>query len=269
MSNTPNNTANNAIPIESYELCWASIDELVDGLTAEQWQTSSLCEGWTVRDVVIHMGAVEHMISGETPGSFTDAIPFQKVIEWMDDVKDLDDAALVERYREVVSSRRSELASYDAGVVALPSMTPVGPKTYGRFLAIRVFDFWVHEQDIRVPLGLPGHGGGPAAEMALDEIEIWLPYIVGKKIGLPDGMGITVDLTGPVQRTMHVKVDGRAGTVDSLDDPDVVLRADSLTFALLACGRIDPQRAIDEGRITWAGDDTWGEAAASNLAFTM
>ncbi|MDX2379274.1 MAG: maleylpyruvate isomerase family mycothiol-dependent enzyme [Acidimicrobiia bacterium] len=259
----------NVIPIESYEACWSSIDELLDELTGDQWETSSLCEGWTVRDVVTHLGAVEHMMSAEVPGSFTDGIPFDKVVRWMEDVKDLDDAALIERYRAVIAARRAELATYGPEVIDVPSMTPVGPKTYGRFLAIRVFDFWVHEQDMRVPLGLPGHEGGPAAELALDEIELSLPYIVGKKIGLPDGMGITIDLTGPVERTMHVKVDGRAGNVDSLDDPDVVLRADSLTFALLACGRIDPQRAIDEGRITWAGDDTWGEAAASNLAFTM
>jgi uncharacterized protein (TIGR03083 family) len=231
------NPESKVVPTESYDRCWASIDELIDGLTDEQWNTPSLCEGWTVRDVVVHLGAV--------------------------------DAVLVERYREVIAARRAELATYGPEVLDLPSMTPVGPKTYGRFLAIRVFDFWVHEQDMRVPLGLPGHESGPAAELALDEIEISLPYIVGKKIGLPDGMAITIDLTGPVERTMHVKVDGRAGNVDSLDDADVVLRADSLTFALLACGRIDPQRAIDEGRITWAGDDTWGEAAARNLAFTM
>lgn len=262
-------TVSDVVPTESYELCWTSIDDLLTGLSDEQWRTPSLCEGWTVRDVVVHLGAVEKMMSGETPGSFTDGVPFQKAMDWMEEVKDLDDAELLARYRQVVAGRRAELATYGADALDIPSMTPVGPKTYGRFLAIRVFDFWVHEQDMRVPLGLPGHEGGPAAELALDEIEISLPYIVGKKVGLPDGMGMTIELTGPVERTMHVKVDGRAANVDALDDPDVVLRTDSLTFALLACGRIDPQGPIDDGRITWTGDDTWGEAAARNLAFTM
>ena len=66
-----------------------------------------------------------------------------------------------------------------------------------------------------------------------------------------------------------VAVDGRAKRVDSLTAPDVVLYTDSLTFALLACGRIDPQGPIDDGRITWTGDADWGDAAARNLAFTM
>ncbi len=122
---------------------------------------------------------------------------------------------------------------------------------------------------MRTPLGLPGHESGPAAEMAIDEIHRSLPYIVGKKVGLPDGKSITIEIHGGVSRTMHVAVDGRAGLVDSLDDPDVVLRADSLAFAQLACGRIDPQGPIDDGLITWTGDATWGEAAARNLAFTM
>ena len=66
-----------------------------------------------------------------------------------------------------------------------------------------------------------------------------------------------------------MKVDGRAAVVDGLDDPSVEVTADSLTFVQLACGRIDPQQAIDDGRISWTGDAEWGENAARNLAFTM
>jgi hypothetical protein len=105
--------------------------------------------------------------------------------------------------------------------------------------------------------------------MAIDEIHRSLPYIVGKKIGLQDGMSITFELTGPVHRSMHLVVDGRAGLVDSLTGADVTLTADSTTFALLACGRIDPQGAIDDGRMVWSGSGEWGDRAARNLAFTM
>jgi hypothetical protein len=148
-------------------------------------------------------------------------------------------------------------------------MTPVGPGTYGSFLEIRVFDCWVHEQDIRVPLGLPGHEGGPAAEVAMGQIASALPYIAGKKVGLPDGASMTFDISGPVSRVVHLAVDGRAGVVEELASPDVVVRADSLTFSLLACGRIDPQGPIDDGRVTWEGDAALRDRAARSLAFTM
>ncbi len=258
-----------SLTVENLGQSWDSLDDLFGSLTDEQWATPSLCPGWTVRDIMIHLGAIEHMLSGEAPGSMVDSLPFDKVAAWINDVKDLDDGAAFERYRQIIATRRSELADLTQDQLALPSATPVGPGTYDRFMAIRVFDFWVHEQDIRVPLGLPGHEAGPAAEMGIDEIHRSLPYIVGKKIGLPDGKSITIEIDGGVQRVMHVAVTGRAGLVDSLESPDVVLRADSTAFALLACGRIDPQGPIDDGRISWSGDATFGEAAARRLAFTM
>jgi uncharacterized protein (TIGR03083 family) len=255
--------------VKNLELCWTSLDSLFDGLTDEQWATPSLCPGWAVRDVLIHLAAVENMLSGEAPGSMADALPFDKVASWMNDAAELTNVSLLERYRAMIDTRRRELANLTEADLALSSATPVGPGTYGRFMAIRVFDFWVHEHDIRTPLGLPGHESGPAAEMAIDEIHRSLPYIVGKKIGLPDGKSLAIEIHGGVERTMRVAVDGRAGLVDALESPDVVLRSESTAFAQLACGRIDPQGPIDDGRISWSGDATWGEAAACNLAFTM
>jgi uncharacterized protein (TIGR03083 family) len=32
-----------------------SLADLLDDLSAEQWRTPSLCEGWTVRDVAAHL----------------------------------------------------------------------------------------------------------------------------------------------------------------------------------------------------------------------
>ncbi len=249
--------------------CWDSLDTLFDQLTDDQWSTQSLCPDWTVRGVMVHLGAVEHMLLGEPPGSMPDALPFGKVGGWMHQVESLSDQEALSAYRKVIGARRDELAAVTDDDFDQPCMTPVGPGTYGRFMDVRVFDFWVHEQDIRTPLDLPGHETGPAAEMAIAEIEASLGYIVGRKVGLPDGKGLTIDLTGPIERQFHVVVDGRAGRVDSLDDPDVTLHTDSTTFALLACGRIDPHGPIDDGRVTWDGDAEWGDRTARNLAFTM
>ena len=255
--------------VDQLARCWASLDDLFDQLGDDQWATQSLCPDWNVRGVMVHLGAVEHMLRGKPPGSMAEALPFHEVGEWIEQVASLSDGELLERYREVIAARREELAAMSDDDFDLPCMTPVGPGTYGRFMDVRVFDFWVHEQDIRVPLGLLGHEDGSAAETAIHEVERSLGYIVGRKIGLPDGKSITIDLTGPIDRMFHVVVDGRAAQVDAIVAPDVTLRTDSTTFALLACGRIDPQGPIDDGRVTWDGDAEWGERAARNLAFTM
>lgn len=257
------------IALDNLRRCFDSVDGLLERLDAGQWATPSLCPGWTVRDVVSHLGSAEHMLLGAPPGSTATSLPLDLMGEWIAAAEPLDDDAFLRRYRDTIVARRAELATFTETDLGQPSLTPIGPGTYGRFMEIRVFDYWVHEQDVRTPLGLPGHEAGPAAEMAIGEIHRSLPYVVGKKIGLPDGMSITFELTGPVERTMHLVVAGRAALVDALDRADVTVTADSTTFALLACGRIDPQAAIDAGAIRWSGIDEWGERAARHLAFTM
>jgi hypothetical protein len=136
-------------------------------------------------------------------------------------------------------------------------------------MAIRVFDFWVHERDITPPLGLPTDDGDSRAEIALAEVERSLGYIVGKRVGLPDGSSIVFRLTGPLRRDLYVTVDGRAKMAGHIDHPDVELSTDSVTFVQLACGRIDPQAQIDAGLVRWTGDDELGNRAARNLRYTM
>ena len=125
------------------------------------------------------------------------------------------------------------------------------------------------KRDITTALGRSTDDGGIAAELSLDQVDNSIGYIVGKKVGLPDGTSITFDLTGPVTRKLHVRVDGKAKAVDHLDAPDVVVATDSTTFIQLASGRIDPQAQIDAGRIRWTGDGELGDRAARNLRFTM
>ena len=134
---------------------------------------------------------------------------------------------------------------------------------------MRIFDFWVHERDIAAPLGWPSDDSGPCAEIALAQVEGSLGYIVGKKIGLPDGASIVFHLTGPVKRDLAVVVEGRARAVAHVEHPDVELTLDAMTFIQLAAGRIDPQRQIDAGLVTWSGNDQLGDRAARNLRFTI
>ena len=252
--------------IDNLEAVFTSFGTVLDGLTPSQWSVQSLCPAWTVHGVAVHITALETVLTGWRPG---DESPFASMAAVVAELSDLAPAELLARYHAVVAGRLAELHTMTDALFDTPSITPVGPGTYARFMAIRVFDVWVHERDIRVPLGLPGDDSGPAAEMALDEVHASIGFIVGKKMGLPDGKGIAFELTGPVRRRLMAKVDGRAARVDELPAPDTTLTTDSLTFLLLACGRIDPEQPIEDGRITWTGDAEIGARAARHLAFTM
>ena len=251
------------------DVCWSSLNSLLADLTDDQWSTQSLCPDWDVAGVVMHLIAVEEMLLGRAPSEFAERLPFEEIAGLTEAMSSLSGTQLTEKFASVTAARRAQLSAMSEDDFATPVMTPVGPGTYGRFMDVRVFDFWVHEQDIRTPLGLPGHEGGPAAERSIDEIRMSMPYIAGKRVGVPDGDSLRVHLAGPVAGDITVRVDGRAGLVDDTDETTATITADSTTFALLACGRVDPQSRIDSGHISWSGDAELGEKAARNLRFTM
>jgi uncharacterized protein (TIGR03083 family) len=254
---------------DSLVQCYDAIEALCSQMVGAQWQVQSLCPDWTARDVVSHLGMMERVMTGWLPGSADDVPPLARIAPYNEQVSALDDAAFAGRLSEIFAERRVDLAQLGAADLTRPSWTPVGEKTYGRFLEIRIFDFWVHERDITTPLGWPTEDTGPRAEIALAEVEGSLGYIVGKKVGLPDGASIVFHLTGPIKRDLSVKVDGRARQVEHIDNPDVTLTTDTLTFIQLACGRLDPQAQIDKGKVSWTGNDELAECAAKNLAFTI
>lgn len=250
------------------EGCYTSMEALCADLSDAEWQAQSLCPDWTVRGVVDHVTSIEAVMAGWLPEDDRTPPLFEKAAEFLHEA-DVDGTSYVDKVRAVYDRRRRDLATLSEEDLERRAWTPVGPGTYGRFLAIRVFDFWVHERDITIPLGRPTDHTGIAAEIALAEVASSIGYIVGKKVGLPDGKSITFHLTGPIVRDLNVAVDGRAKQVDHLANPDVTLTTDSTTFIQLACGRIDPQIPIDSGAVNWKGDGELGERAARNLRFTM
>jgi uncharacterized protein (TIGR03083 family) len=251
------------------EQCYDAIESVGARLTGPQWHTQSLCPDWTVRDVVAHLGMMERVMTGWLPDSSDEPAPLDRIAPYTAEVAALDDITFASRIADIFAQRRADLAKLTAADLSLPSWTPIGPRDYGGFLEIRIFDFWVHERDITTPLGFPTDDGGARAEIALGQVQSSIGYIVGKKIGLPDHTTIVFHLTGPIQRDISVVVDGRARGVDHVEDPTVELTTDSTTFIQLAAGRIDPQLQLDTGKVRVSGDRELGARAASNLRFTI
>ena len=237
-------------------------------MSPAQWRVQSLCPDWTVREVVGHLAGVEQMLAGWLPGSADELPPAGRVTAFAQQTAGLDEAAFTARVAQTFGQRRADLAALSEDDLSRPSWTPVGPASYGSFMAIRVFDFWVHERDITTPLGLPADDGDARAEMALAEVERSLGYIVGKRGRAPDGSSVLIRLSGPVERDLAVVVDGRARVVDAMaGEPTATLTLSSSLFMRLAGGREDPETAL--GRIELGGDEALARQLATSLAYTV
>ncbi len=248
--------------------CFRTFTALGAELSEAEWNSASLCPGWSVKDVAAHLSGIERALSGWVP-SAENPPPFDQIGAYMAEARGRSGAELLADMNAIVQGRQAELSAMADADFEATSWTPVGVQTYGRFMAVRTFDFWVHEQDIRVPLGLEGHLDGGAAAMSLDEVRLSLGYIVGKRASIPEGQRIKIVLSGPVGGELCATVDGRARGVDRLDDPTATVSTDLLTFMLLACGRIDPEVPIAAGKVSFAGDLSVAEQLARNLRFTF
>lgn len=263
--------------IDALERVWASLERLLVPLDAPGWQTPTPCPGWNVQAVVAHIIGTEAMLAGTAapepdldlsarPHVRNDIGKFNE--SWVAELASQEGADVLGRFQAMIPGRLATLRAMDADAWDAEGFTPAGKDTHGRFMRIRVFDCWMHEQDIRDALGEPGHDSGPAVELVLDEITTALGYIVGRKAGAPAGTSITIELTGPNQRTLHVAVAERAEVVAPLSGPPTaVLGMPVLTFTRLAGGRVQPTAVIDEVRLT--GDKTLARSVLDNLAFTV
>jgi uncharacterized protein (TIGR03083 family) len=256
---------------------WDAIAELMDGRPEGEWALASTLPGWTVQDVMSHMIGTELMLSGETaPEAAEDPKTLDYVRNdigamnerWVDSMRALSPEQMMERFRQVTGSRGATLRSMTQDEFDAPSWTPAGQGDYGRFMQIRVYDCWLHEQDMRDSLDVPGHESGAPAEVVVDEITLALGFIFGKKAAAADGATMTIQLVSGVERTINVAVIGRAQVVDHLDSPaDVTLRVDSGLFARLAGGRVDPAESLDQ--ITISGDAELGGRFVTALPYTI
>ncbi|MAT05770.1 MAG: hypothetical protein CL424_12100 [Acidimicrobiaceae bacterium] len=254
---------------------WASIDELISGLDDEQWSWPSPLPGWDVRSNVVHIIGTEAMLLGRTPSvEPVDSVehvknPIGAANEaWIATYADRSPTELVEEFRTLTTERLRVLGAMSEDEWNEVGFTPAGEGPYGRFMQIRVFDCWMHEQDIRYAIRMPGHEHGRPVDVSLDEMSNAMGYVVGKKAGAPTGSSVTFDLRGATSRRIHVQVGERAQVVDELaGQATTTLVMPVISFAHIAGGRLD--REIHVAHCEIEGDQDLGRRVLENLPYTI
>lgn len=260
---------------------WDDIDALLAGLSETQWRAPSPLPGWDVKAVVSHMIGTESFLAGiAAPEPDVDVSALEHVRNdigamnecWVRHLSAHADPDVLESFRAITDDRRAALTSMSDEEWDAVTMTPTGPDSYGRFMRIRVFDCWMHEQDIRVALGRPPSDAdlaGPAASLAVDEIAATMGYVVGKLAKAPQGARVQFELTGPLARVIRVSVDGRATVVDDFagEQATATIRCDGLQFTRLAGGR--PMCPARDQTVELGGDKGLASHVVARLNFVI
>jgi uncharacterized protein (TIGR03083 family) len=260
--------------VATMERVWQAILALGATFTEQEWKTPTDCPGWTVQDQVAHMLGSESRLLGlpvpdHTPQEMShvkNEIGQHNEV-WVDWYRAWPGARVLQRFREVTAERLKILRAMRPEDFAAPTQTPIGPGTMRDLLQIRIFDAWVHEQDIRRAIKRPGDLAGPVAEHAVGRVAMAMPYVVGRRVKPADGTTVVFAMPGAAGRTVALRMEGgRANRLDEIPvTPTVRLSMDVETFTCLGCGRWTPEAALQAGRVQITGDTVLGQAILGQM----
>jgi uncharacterized protein (TIGR03083 family) len=245
---------------------WASIGALIDDIDEKLWNESTDCPGWTVKDQISHLIGFERKWFLDQPSPEL-STPKKRYVHnelgedneaWVADRRSATPEMLRTEFGLVVKVRLAQLNAvrdlsdgFDTAVTTFRGNEPMRDA-----LATRLFDIWVHEQDIRRAVKRPGNYDGPAMLHARDRMLDSLPWVAAKRAKLPDGSVIGIALYGSEQllRTIRV-VEGRGETVQAADHrPAAAVTMHEETFLLATTGRKDPAELLEQGKFSLRGD---------------
>ena len=256
---------------------WEAVDSfsrVLEHVGEDQWAPPTDLPGWDVHAVAAHTAHLESLLAGRrheevdigdaphaigTMGRFTE----QGVVVRRDESPD----AVITEIRESTTARHTQLLAdppTDPSAPAPGLFGAIGWST-GLLLRNRPLDVWMHEQDVRRALDLPGNlDSAPALHSASYLMES-LPFIVGKRAQAPAGAVVRLEVDGHEPVSAVVGEDGRGRTAAPDDgEPAVTLGMDRETWIVLAGGR----RPAEPGVVRITGDADLGARVVAGLRVT-
>src|ERR1700754_2655060 len=119
---------------------WDSIDELLAGLSEDQWRAVTPLPGWDVQGVVSHIIGTESFLEGvAAPQPDTDVKALDHVRNdvgamnecWVRHLSGQSGSSVLQRYRAVTDGRRKVLQDMSTQAWNAETLTPAGPDSYG------------------------------------------------------------------------------------------------------------------------------------------
>lgn len=251
------------------------LEQYLQGLPAEAWQRPSACDRWTVADVVAHLtGSGRVYLPRILRALQGDTAPDEPALYRLDtgqvDPKMIGDRAIT--FRQELGDRL--LAEFLKGNQAIDqALAQVGSQDWDTLVyrgggteSLRnlvhgfITERTIHGWDIRSRFD-------PQASLSLECVPIIVERIPQRprwsfraEAGFaPLLLRYRFAVSPPAPAVVDVVVTEKQQylEVGSTEEAQVIMRCDGATFVLLMYGRIKPEAAMAEGRVSVEGDKQW------------
>ncbi len=178
------------------------------GLSEADWNASSGCPGWSVQDVISHLGAGYWMVADPSTRPGTDGLPFERVQDVLIEARrHLSADETVADYADI-STKAIEILAGLLGNDSEVALGDLGTYPAGILPTAFCFDHYAHTRlDLfppRGPLaGEPPSAGALTFGPALDWVEAALPQQNGAVLAELTGP-VAVIVTGPGARAIQI-----------------------------------------------------------------
>jgi len=259
----------------------ARLKDYVRDTGPEQWNLDSPCEGWTVGDVIGHLGwaaeffgdAISNGRSGTTTapqglpeiGTLPPAEIPDFIARMAKEYAHSADADLSDAFTSSVDRLNGILASMEDDDWSKECWSFRGLQPASNYVTIRISEVVIHSWDIRFPSDPEASLAPESVPVVLERLPVWL-----NSLGLADFKSSQTparyrfQTTGAADFQRDVVTGGDDNKVeDAQGEPTATLSCDADVLALLVWGRLKPGQVLADGRLSLnAGTGSGDEFAA-------
>lgn len=223
----------------------ARLSSYLESIPEAAWDKPTLCEGWSVRDLVSHLvGNAADMVAQNIEGAGSPEYNQRQV----DERSGRSPAELLAEWAEAGPAFEAMIEALDDTFWNTPYLE-FG--TVGQALQRFVEDTWVHAQDIRIPLG-EAPIAGPGLDATLDIIARELPK--------------RCERLAPGVASVRIRTDGHLRDVPITGDGTALeITGDPIALAFAGTGRVALDSARVDGEVSITPSAPAGFADALNI----
>jgi uncharacterized protein (TIGR03083 family) len=225
---------------------WVAVTRLIASLESDDWNRPTPCVGWSVRDVLAHLGHVEGMMvhgfdQPDPPADWVgEGTPLDQVTnQGVAARRAWSPARITDEIERAVEATRVLLGQPELDWnEAAP--TPVGPAPRAVAVEMRVNDVFLHLCDLRtaIDLDIKESDEPLGQEIAIGRAVRLSPWAWAKQARATDGQRLRLSLSGfgGVDHDVVMR-DGKAVVETQDGEPEAVIKGTGLAYLLAVGGR--------------------------------